>query len=144
MRLFTPASRSWNYTFLMLKSISSLKIIKVQMAIVVNYTVTKTISHIKYPPSQLHMHISATWWLHVCYLCSSSILCMLTAACFECLAVACLSNLHIYSAKTKHINIAMYITMLNSQRVVMTEIYKNPFYNIDRKTKKNIYFYFYY
>ncbi len=28
----------------------------------------------------------------------------------------------IYSGKTKHINIAMYITMLNSQRVVMTEI----------------------
>ncbi len=32
------------------------------------------------------------------------------------------SSVQIYSAKTKHINIVMYITMVNPPRVVMTEL----------------------
>ncbi len=68
MRLFTPTGRSWNFTFLLLKIYFSLKMIQVQLAITVNYTVTKPLAteSIFLPP--LHLHRSATGWLHVCYI----------------------------------------------------------------------------
>ncbi len=53
---------------------------------------------------------------------------MLTSACCGCIAAA--QQQQIYSAKTKYINIVMYIIMQITQRVVMTEIQTDASHHI--------------
>ncbi len=73
------------------------------------------------------MHVKGV--IHMCCMCSSSIFYMLTAAWCECIGsgkyVLTLAQQQdqICSAKTKYVNIFMYITMPIPLRVVITEIY---------------------
>ncbi len=65
--------------------------------------------------------VYSIWGLFIYVMCAVTI--FITAACCGCAAAAQL----IYSTKTKHINIAMYITMPIPLRVVMTELLLHHF-----------------